>query len=274
MSARSTVVLPGGGAAMPVIGLGVYQNPDCKPACLAALKSGYRHIDSARAYKNEAQVGDAVRESGVPREEIFITSKNHRIGGGFKGYIDAIRDSLKNFGFDYLDLYLIHSAHGGRTLRLEAWKALLAAKKAGKLKSIGVSNYNVKHLKEITDAGFESPSVNQVELHPYCQQRHIVDYCRSRGIVVQAYSPLIRGKFVSPVLQEISKKYGRDPAQILIRWSLQHGFVPLPKSQNPDRVRSNFDVFGFEIIKEDMEKLDDLDCGRYGSVSWNPINVE
>ncbi|KAF8505824.1 Aldo/keto reductase [Russula emetica] len=274
MSIRSTVVLSGGVAAMPVIGLGVYQNPNCKPACLAALQSGYRHIDSARAYKNEAQVGDAIRESGVSREDIFITSKIHQIAGGYQSCLDAIDNSLRNFGFDNLDLYLIHSAYGGKTIRLEAWKALLAAKKAGKLKSVGVSNYNVKHLEEITEAGLELPAVNQVELHPYCQQRPIVDYCRAHGIIVQAYTPLVRGEFENPVLQELSKKYGKDPAQILIRWSLQHGFVPLPKSQNPDRVRSNIDVFGFEISKEDVEKLDGLDRGKDGAVTWNPIDVD
>jgi len=259
---------------MPVVGLGVYQNPNCKPACLAALQSGYRHIDSARAYRNEAQVGDAVRESGVPRQDIFITSKINQIAGGYQSCLDAIDDSLRNFGFDHLDLYLIHSAYGGKTIRLEAWKALLAAKKAGKLKSVGVSNYNVKHLEEITEAGLELPSVNQVELHPYCQQKPIVNYCRAHGIIVQAYTPIIRGQFGNPMLQELSKKYGKDPAQILIRWSLQHGFVPLPKSQNPDRVRSNIDVFGFEISKEDIEKLDELDRGKDGAVTWNPIDVD
>ncbi|KAN0126786.1 NADP-dependent oxidoreductase domain containing protein [Russula decolorans] len=274
MSIRSTVVLSGGVAAMPVVGLGVYQNPNCKPACLAALQSGYRHIDSARAYRNEAQVGDAVRESGVPRQDIFITSKINQIAGGYQSCLDAIDDSLRNFGFDHLDLYLIHSAYGGKTIRLEAWKALLAAKKAGKLKSVGVSNYNVKHLEEITEAGLELPSVNQVELHPYCQQKPIVNYCRAHGIIVQAYTPIIRGQFGNPMLQELSKKYGKDPAQILIRWSLQHGFVPLPKSQNPDRVRSNIDVFGFEISKEDIEKLDELDRGKDGAVTWNPIDVD
>ncbi|KAI0005067.1 Aldo/keto reductase [Russula compacta] len=259
---------------MPVIGLGVYQNADCKPACLAALQCGYRHIDSARAYRNEAQVGDAVRESGVSREDIFITSKVNKISGGYQSCLDAIDDSLKNFGLDYLDLYLIHSAFGGKVIRLEAWKALLTAKKAGKLRSVGVSNYNVKHIEEIIEAGLEVPSVNQIELHPFCQQKTIVDYCRSHGIIVQAYTPLVRGEFGNPLLQELSKKYGKDPAQILIRWSLQHSFVPLPKSQNLDRVRSNFDVFGFEINREDIEKLDGLDRGKDGAVTWNPIDVD
>ncbi|KAI0307111.1 Aldo/keto reductase [Multifurca ochricompacta] len=273
MIPASTVVVSTG-FAMPVIGLGVYQNLNCKPACLAALRCGYRHIDSARVYRNEAQVGEAVRESGIPRESIFITSKINKIAGGYQSCLDAIDDSLKNFGFDYLDLYLIHSAYGGRSARLEAWKALLAAQKAGKLKSVGVSNYNVKHLEEIRAAGLELPSVNQIELHPYCQQRTIVDYCRSHGIIIQAYTPLVRGEFGNPTLQELSEKHGKNPAQILIRWSLQHGFVPLPKSQNPDRVRSNIDVFSFELSEEEIEKLDGLDRGKSGAVTWNPVDVD
>ncbi|KAI9513343.1 NADP-dependent oxidoreductase domain-containing protein [Russula earlei] len=250
---------------MPVIGLGVYQNPSCKPACLAALQCGYRHIDSARSYRNEAQVGDAVRESGVSRGDVFITSKINKTVGGYRSCLDAIDDSLKKFGFDYLDLFLIHSPYGGKAVRLDAWKALLAAKKAGKLRSVGVSNYNVKHIEELVEEGLELPSVNQIELHPYCQQRPIVDYCRSRGIVVQAYSPLVRGEFGNPVLQEISTK---DPAQILIHSS------PLPKTQNPDRVRSNIDVFSFEMSKEDIEKLDELDRGKEGAVTWNPVDAD
>jgi len=205
---------------------------------------------------------------------ISLASKINKISGGYQSCLDAIDDSLKNFGFDYLDLFLIHSAYGGKDVRLDAWKALLAAKKAGKLRSVGVSNYNVKHLEEITEAGLELPSVNQVELHPFCQQKPIVEYCRAHGIIVQAYTPLVRGEFENTVLQELSKKYGKAPAQILIRWSLQHGFVPLPKSQNPDRVRSNIDVFGFEISKEDIDKLDELDRGKEGAVTWNPVDVD
>jgi len=274
LSIRSTVALSGGLAAMPVVGLGVYQNTSCKPACLAALECGYRHIDSARSYRNEAQVGDSVRECGVPREDVFITSKVNKTIGGYQSCLNAIDDSLKKFRFDYLDLFLIHSAYGGKTVRLEAWKALLDAKKAGKLRSVGVSNYNIRHLEEITEAGLELPSVNQIELHPFCQQKTIVDYCRSHGIVIQAYTPLVKGQFQNPVLQELSKKYGKDPAQILIRWSLQHSFVPLPKSQNPDRVRSNIDVFDFEMSKEDVERLDQLDRGKDGAVTWNPIDAD
>ncbi|KAI0268204.1 Aldo/keto reductase [Gloeopeniophorella convolvens] len=273
LTLRSTVALSSG-LTMPAIGLGVYQNPDCKPACLAALEHGYRHIDSARMYKNEGQVGEAVRESGVPREDVFVTSKINKIAGGYQSCTKIINESLNAFGFDYLDLYLIHSPHGGTAARLEAWKALLDTKKAGKFRSVGVSNYNVKHLEEIREAGLEMPSVNQVELHPYCQQRPIVEYCREHGIVVQAYSPLVRGEFENPVLQEIAKKYNKTPAQILVRWSLQHTFVPLPKSQDPERVRSNANVYDFEISREDIQRLDDLDRGKAGAVTWNPVDVE
>ncbi|KAI0068700.1 Aldo/keto reductase [Artomyces pyxidatus] len=273
LTIKSAVAMSSG-YTMPSLGLGVYQNDDCKPACLAALECGYTHIDSARMYRNEEQVGEAVRESKVPREDVFITSKIYETGRGLQGVLSDIDESLSKFGFDYLDLYLIHSPIGGKENRLTTWKALLAAKKAGKIRTAGVSNYGPQHMQEILDAGLEMPAVNQVELHPFCQQKPIVDYCREHGIIVQAYTPLVRGALDNPVLQQIAKKYNKDPAQILIRWSLQHTFVPLPKSANPERVRSNAKVFDFEISKEDMQELDALDKGKAGAVTWNPVDAE
>ncbi|KAI0053626.1 Aldo/keto reductase [Auriscalpium vulgare] len=262
------------GLTMPMLGLGVFRNDDCKPACRAALECGYTHIDSARLYRNEKQVGEAVRESKIPREELFITSKIYHVDRGLDGTLAEVNDSLQNFGFDYLDLYLIHSPIGGKAGRLATWQALLAAKKAGKIRTAGVSNYSPRHMEEIREAGLEMPAVNQVELHPFCQQKEIVAYCRDHGIVVQAYTPPVRGAFDDEVLQELSKKYNKDPAQILVRWSLQHSFVPLPKSAKPERVRSNAQVYDFEISKEDMSKLDALDKGKAGAITWNPIGAE
>jgi len=273
LSITSAVRLPTG-YDMPVLGLGVYQNEDCGPACLAALKHGYRHIDSARLYNNEAEVGEAVRESGVPRSEVFVTSKVMHHEHGYETTLVAIDDSLKRFQFDYLDLYLIHSPLSGKARRLEAWKALLEAKKAGKVRTVGVSNYNVKHLEEIREAGLEMPVVNQIELHPFCQQKPIVEYCTKHNIVVQAYCPLVRGKFDNPVLQRVAKKYNKDVAQVLVRWSLQRGFVPLPKSSKPERVVSNADVFDFDISTEDMAEIDGLDQGKAGAISWNPVDAD
>ncbi|KAI1785910.1 Aldo/keto reductase [Ganoderma leucocontextum] len=213
------------GRSMPRIGLGVYQNDDAKPAVLAALKSGYRHVDTARMYENEKQVGEAVRESGVPREQVFVTSKVDSKEHGAVITSKAIDDSLKNLGSGYIDLMLIHSPLSGKEKRLEAWKAFVAARNEGKVHNIGVSNYGVKHMEEIRVAGLEAPAVNQVEIHPFCQQKEIVDYSKRHGIVVEAYSPLVRGNWDDTVVK-IGKKYNKDPAQTLIRWSLQHGRVP------------------------------------------------
>ncbi|KAI0360892.1 Aldo/keto reductase [Trametes cingulata] len=271
LSLSSTVKLSSG-YELPLVGLGVYQNDDCKPACLAALKHGYRHIDSARMYRNEEQVGEAVRESGVPREQVFVTSKINNPEHGYESTLASVDDSLKKFGFDYIDLMLIHSPLSDKERRLQTWKALIEAKKQGKVRSIGVSNYGPKHLEEIREAGLETPSVNQVELHPFCQQKEIVEYCNKHGIVIEAYSPLIRGKWNDKIV-EVAKKYNKDPAQFLVRWSLQRGFVVLPKSAQPERVVSNANVFDFEIKEEDMATVNALDRGKEGAVTWNPVDA-
>ncbi|KAI0780274.1 Aldo/keto reductase [Fomes fomentarius] len=259
---------------MPILGLGTFENIEhCVPACLTAFKSGYRHIDSARYYKNEAQVGEAVRRSEIPRQEVFVTSKIYHPEHGYQSTIDAVEDSLNNFGHDYFDLYMIHSALSGKEKRLETWKALIDARDAGKIKTIGVSNYRQKHIEEIRDAGLEIPAVNQIELHPFCQQREIVEYCNKEGIIVQAYSPLVMGRLDHPVLQRLAKKWNKDAAQIAIRWSLQHGFVPLPKSARSQRVLSNSRVFDFELSAEDMSDINAMDMGREGAVTWNPVDA-
>ncbi|KAI0728950.1 Aldo/keto reductase [Fomitopsis betulina] len=264
-----TTVKLSSGYTLPMLGLGVGANDDCVPACLAALNHGYRLIDTARYYGNEDQVGLAVRQSGIPREEIFVTSKIFHSDHGYESTVKAVDESLHNFGLEYLDLYLIHSPRSGRELRLESWRALLGLQKTGKLRSTGVSNYGVKHLEEIREAGLATPAVNQIELHPFCQQRPIVEYCRERGIAVQAFCPLVRGKFSDPVLQEVARTYKKDVAQVLVRWSLQRGFSPLPKSAKPERIVSNVDVYDFEISEEDMAKIDGLDRGAAGATSWN-----
>ncbi|KAH7904296.1 NADP-dependent oxidoreductase domain-containing protein [Hygrophoropsis aurantiaca] len=282
------------GYKMPTLGLGVYENDECAEACKIALLNGYRMIDSARFYKNEAQVGEGVRASGVDRAGIFISwfflivcatisiflksgytaSKVYDPDYGLEKTAAAVNDSIKNLGFSYYDLYLIHSPIGGKDLRLAAYKALLDAKAAGLIHTVGVSNYGIKHMEEIREAGLETPAVNQIELHPLCQQKPIVEYCKKHDIVVQAYTPLIRGATDNAVLQEISKKYNKAPAQILVRWSLQNGFVPLPKSSQELRIISNGQVYDFDIASEDMAKLDALDRGKAGAVTWNPVDAE
>ncbi|THH32833.1 hypothetical protein EUX98_g1334 [Antrodiella citrinella] len=242
-----------------------------KPSALEALKVGYRHIDTAQKYRNEALVGEAIKESGVKREDIFITSK---VPADFDGStFTAVDDSLKAMGLDYLDLYLIHNPTEGTEDRLRMWKGLLEAKQVGKTRSVGVSNYNVHHLEEIKSAGLELPSINQIELHPLCQQRPIVDFCNANGIVVQAYCPIIQGHMDQPVITSMAKKHGRDPAHILLRWSLQRGFLPLIRSTNPARILSNTQIYDFELSGEEVADLSALDKGGEGAIAWNPINV-
>ncbi|EJU03850.1 Aldo/keto reductase [Dacryopinax primogenitus] len=259
---------------MPRLGLGVYMNDDVGPACQAAFTAGYRHVDSALFYRNEEGVGEAVRESLIPRDQLFITSKVYSGRHGYDEANEALEESLTNFGFNYLDLYLIHDPLSGKEKRLETWRALVEKQKEGKFRTIGVSNYGVKHLEEIKAAGLPTPAVNQLELHPWCQQRPITEYCAAQGIVVQAYTPLTRGKyFDDPVLTKICNTHNKSPAQVLIRWSLQHDFVPLPKSVDPERVRANSEVYDFNLSEEEMNALDGCDKGDAGAVTWNPVNA-
>ncbi|KAL5532477.1 hypothetical protein ACEPAF_6047 [Sanghuangporus sanghuang] len=268
-----TTVKLNSGYEMPIVGLGVFENDHCIPACSAALKHGYRHIDTAEYYRNEVDVGRAVRESGIPREEIFVTTKIYHPDHGYESTFSHVENSLAKLQISYIDLYLIHSPLSGREKRLQTYRALLAKRDAGVIRSVGVSNYGVHHLEEIREAELETPAVNQIELHPFCQQRPIVAYCKDHGIIIQAYSPLIRGDFSHPVIQDVSKSSGKSPAQVLVRWSLQKGYVPLPKSSQPNRVIDNARVFDFELSDEEMTKLDGLDKGRNGCVTWNPVDA-
>ncbi|KAL4081116.1 NADP-dependent oxidoreductase domain-containing protein [Scleroderma citrinum] len=258
---------------MPLLGFGVYQNDDAKPSVLEALGAGYRHVDSAQFYKNEGAVGEAVKAGGIPREELFITTKCDSTTHGYDSTLTGVDGSLARFGFEYVDLFLVHDPLSGTERRLATYRALLDAQAAGKIRSVGVSNYGVRHLNEIKNAGLPMPVVNQIELHPFCQHRPIVEYCRAHSIVVQAYCPLIRGRMDHPVIQQVANKHNRDLAQILIRWSLQKGFVPLPKSVTPTRIRSNANVYDFELSPEDMGQLDFLDLGQEGAVLSNPVNA-
>ncbi|KZT59077.1 Aldo/keto reductase [Calocera cornea HHB12733] len=262
------------GYEMPRLGFGVYQIRQCAEPIAAAFKAGYRHIDSAQIYRNEDQVGEAFRASGLPREEVFITTKVASRNQGHAKALASVDESLKKLGLDYVDLFLIHDPLAGKTKRLETYKALLEKKEAGKIRSVGVSNYGVHHLEEIAAAGLPTPTVNQIELHPWCQQRPIVEYCAKNNIVVEAYTPLTQGvKFNDPTLKEIAKAHGKEPAQVLIRWSLQKGYSPLPKSSTPSRVTSNADVYSFALSDTEMDKLDALDKAEKGAVTWNPVNA-
>ncbi|KAG1824554.1 NADP-dependent oxidoreductase domain-containing protein [Suillus subaureus] len=266
------------GHTMPAFGLGVYLNEECAEACMVALQNGYRMIDGARLYKNEVQVGVGVGKSGVKRENVFITSKVFHTDFTYDGTTAALKDSIANLGSSYYDLYLTHSAIGGKDARLAAYRALLDGKASGMIRSIGVSNYSAKHIEEIREAGLEMPVVNQIEAsitaigsHNHCEEaKTVISYIHSASKNPSsntAYSPLVRGALDNPVIQELSTK-------ILIRWSLQRGFVPLPKSSQPERIISNGQVFGWNIEPTDMAKLDALDRGKEGAVTWNPVDVD
>ncbi|CAM6085722.1 unnamed protein product [Calypogeia fissa] len=264
-----------GGAPVqiPALGLGVYQVPPREAVkCVAAgLKTGYRHIDTAHLYGNESEVGQAVRESGIPREEIFVTTKLWNSDHGYQNTLRAFDRSLKEFGLDYIDLYLIHSPIPMQQ-RLNTWRAMEQILKSGKVKSIGVSNYGVKHLKELLANCEIRPSVNQLELHPFNTRNELVAFCEKEGIVLEAYSPLTRGRRLRhPGLLEIAKKYNKSAAQVLVKWCLQRGFMVLPKSVKPERIVENAQVFDFEITENDMKKLNSFD--EHLAVGWDPTTV-
>jgi diketogulonate reductase-like aldo/keto reductase len=266
------------GYSLPTIGFGVYQLDDCPGGVANALKIGYRHIDCAQFYDNEADVGEGVRNSGIPRDQVFITSKVQNAGYGYEETLKSVEESVKKLGFSYYDLFLLHSPHGGRDARLARYKAVLEAKARGLVRTAGVSNFSEKHIKEIEEAGLEKPAVNQIELHPWCQQRPIALFCQSEGIVVQAYTPLLRGTkapegkgIQNAVVLKIAEKHGRSPAQVLIRWSLQKGFVPLPKATSAHRIEENLRVFDFALDAGDVAAIDALDEGASGAVTWNAV---
>lgn len=256
--------------AIPKLGLGVYQVPprDALQATAQALKYGYRHIDSAALYRNEKAVGQAVRESGIPREEVFVTTKVWNSDQGYQNTLRAFDRSLNELGLGYVDLYLVHSPLPTQK-RLDTWKAMEEILRSGKAKAIGVSNYGVHHLKELFANCKIRPSVNQIQLHPFGTHTELVKFCEKEGIVVEAYSPLTQGmRLKDRTLNQIAKEHNRSPAQILIRWCLQKNFVVLPKSVTPSRILENSQVFDFNISETNMAKLDSLDEGWY--CGWDP----
>ncbi|CAO1618124.1 unnamed protein product [Jaminaea pallidilutea] len=272
LSIASTLKL-NDGVAIPRFGLGVYLSRGAAgvQACKHAIDvAGYRHIDTAQMYGNEAEVAQAVKASAIPREQVFITSKIWDSNHGFDKASQSIDDSLSKSGLSYFDLFLIHSPNPGTKRRLETYKALIQAKKDGKVKSIGVSNYGVKHIEELLEAFPDHPpSLNQIELSPFFQRKAIVDKCRQHGIAVESYSPLGKGAHVDlPELHDISRKYGKTPAQVLIRWCLQRDFIVIPKSSNEGRIVENAAVFDFDLSKDDMSSLDAMETGS--GITWDP----
>jgi methylglyoxal/glyoxal reductase len=248
------------GVEIPRLGLGVYQSPPGEITLRAvryALKIGYRHIDTAQLYGNEADVGRALLESGINRKEIFITTKVWNSYQGYDSTLQACEGSLRRLGLSYVDLYLIHWPVQG--VSDETWRAMIKLWRQGKAQAIGVSNYSISQLKEVLENSDVVPAVDQVEFHPFLYQQELLRFCRNNRIQLEAYSPLTRGNRLNhPNIVEVAKKYDKTPAQVLIRWSLQHDVVVIPKSIHEDRIRENSQVFDFQLEPEDMKTLDSL----------------
>ncbi len=261
------------GYQIPEIGFGTWKTTDEQAADVVktALAMGYRHIDTAAYYFNEQGIGKGIAESGIPREELFVTSKVWSTDRGYESTLRAFEKSLANLGLDYLDLYLIHWPASPKRqadwdeVNLDTWRALTELYEAGKVRAIGVSNFLPYHLESLMKTRVK-PMVNQIEYHPGENKQETVEYCQKNGVLVQAWSPLGRTRILEhELLKEIAAKYEKSVAQICIRWALQNGVLPLPKSTTPSRIKENLEVFDFEISKEDMERITGMEpCGGSG----------
>lgn len=254
------------GVRMPQLGFGVFQIPDDETvaAVRAALDAGYRSIDTASIYGNEAAVGRALAESDVPRDELFVTTKLFNSDQGYDETLRAFDESMSKLGLEQLDLYLIHWPLPARDKYLDTWKAFEKLQADGRVRAIGVSNFQPAHLERLMDASDVVPAVNQVELHPYLQQREVREFDAKHGIATEAWSPLAKGGSLlgDPVVAELAVKHSRTPAQIVLRWHLQLGNVVIPKSATPSRIEENFDVFDFTLSEDELESLSPLDRGE------------
>ena len=253
------------GVKMPLEGFGVFQVPDpavCEQAVLDAIATGYRLIDTAAAYMNEQAVGAAIQKCGVPREELFITTKLWVQDASYEGAKQAIETSLRNLGLDYIDLYLIHQPMGDY---IGAYRAMEEAYREGKLKAIGVCNFYPNRLADLCETVEVTPAVNQVELHPFFQQENALTRMKEYGVVPEAWGPFAEGNhgiFTHPVLTEIGKQYGKTAAQVALRWNVQRGVVVIPKSIHKNRMEQNIDIWDFQLSEEDMAQIAKLDLGH------------
>jgi methylglyoxal/glyoxal reductase len=266
------------GVKMPWFGIGVFkveEGPELVHAVKTAIQYGYRSIDTAAIYENEAGVGqgicEGIKETGISREELFVTSKVWNSDLGYESTIKAYEASLNKLGLEYLDLYLIHWPVEGKYK--EAWRALETLYKEGRVKAIGVSNFHIHHLEDLMEDAEIKPMVNQVEYHPRLTQKDLKAFCREYGIQLEAWSPLMQGQLLDhQVLKEIGNKYGKSPAQVILRWDLQNGVVTIPKSTKAHRIAENAQVFDFELTKEEMERIDGLNQNK--RVGPDPDNFD
>lgn len=258
-------ILLNDGNKIPAVGFGVFMIPNdgsTYKAVSEALKAGYRHIDTAAAYFNEAEVGQAIRDSGIPRETIFVTSKLWIQDYGYEAAKKGIETSLHNLGFDYIDLYLLHQPYGDV---VGAWKALEEAKAAGKLKSIGVDNMTPKLWNTFVPQFSTVPAVNMIECNPFCQQKELRKLMERQNVRIEAYYPLGHGSselLTHPLILALAEKYQKNAGQIILRFEVQEGFIILPKSTNRQRIAGNIDIFDFELETQEMEQLRNLDRGK------------
>jgi diketogulonate reductase-like aldo/keto reductase len=265
------------GITMPQLGLGVWQAKDgaeVEAAVTAAIDAGYRLIDTAAVYGNEAGVGRAVGGSVVPREELFITTKLWNADQGYEQTLEAFDKSLKRLGLDYIDLYLIHWPVPAKDTYLETWRAFEKLYSDGKVKAIGVSNFTPEYLERLLAESTVAPAVNQIELHPRFNQAATREFCHAHGIAVESYSPLggsTSNLVNDQTLSEIGKTYGKTAAQVILRWHLQQGLIVIPKSVRPERIAQNFAVFDFELSEDDMKKIDDLNTDE--RVGADPVTA-
>ncbi len=268
-------VLLNNGIEIPQVGLGVWRVPaaETRDVVSLALGAGYRHVDTAALYGNERAVGEAVQDSGLDRDAVFVTTKVWNDDQGYDSTLRAFDTSMDKLRFDVLDLYLIHWPASGHGLTMETWRALERLYLDGRVRAIGVSNFEPHHLRRLTDRATVVPAVNQVELHPYLQQHEVRACNAEHGVVTEAWSPLAKGGELlgDRVIARIARKHGRTAAQVVLRWHLQHGTVVIPKSVTPARIAENLDVFGFELDEDDLRAMAQLD--RNGRVGPHPDHV-
>ncbi|MFJ1759931.1 aldo/keto reductase [Amycolatopsis sp. NPDC088138] len=253
------------GVRIPQFGFGVFQIPpeDTAGTVRTALDAGYRHLDTAQMYRNEAGVGAAIAESGLAREDVFVTTKLANDAQGYDNAITALEGSLRRLGLDHVDLYLIHWPLPAKGTYVKTWRGFEDILRAGKARAIGVSNFQPEHLDRLAEETGTVPAVNQIELHPALQQAELREYHRAHGIATEAWSPLAQAEVLEdPVLTGLAEKHGRSAAQVVLRWHIQLGNIVFPKSSTPERIRQNIDVFGFELDDEDMAAIGGLEDGR------------
>lgn len=257
MTAEPRSVTLTGGVAMPLVGFGTWQVNGRRgyQTLRQALTAGYRHLDTATMYRNEAEVGRAVRDSGLPREDVFVTTKLPPERAGRER--DTLAASLRALGLGYVDLWLIHWPPGGRAAP-QTWRELLAARDDGLARAVGVSNYSTSQIDELIAATGEAPQVNQIPWSPSRFDARVLAQSRARGVVVEGYSPFKRTNLAHPVLVEVAAAHGVTPAQVVLRWHVEHGVVVIPKSSTPERIASNLDVFGFALTEAEVARIDAL----------------